>query len=517
MFSVARNNNRPKNNNFKKFHKNNKKQTLANKKQPGNKVEKKNSNSVQPPTNNHKAPLFDKSKLSAGWRLSRRFGPGLINSHNTCFLNSLLQCVTYTPPLAQYMLQGEHRKSCQIKGFCALCALEIHTRRCLKDAKSFAKGAAILPNYFTANLRGLSKNLRLGRQEDVHELYMFLLDAFQKSAVHGLGKLPPQVEETSVIYQIFGGKLRSQLKCYNCKATSNNYETCLDLSLQCPPNRDSRLSKALDLYTKVDIIGADPNNRYNCDSCKQKVKAGKQMTISELPMMLTIHLKLFAFDFERGYMTKLGSRVQFPEVLDMAPYVSPEKGVKKAVYRLYGVISHLGYGCDSGHYRAHVRAPNGQWNYLDDEIVRECDLDQVLSQAPYMLFYQQEKTIPSAATTADNSTKATATNTTIIEPPVEAPAAVPESKIIKEQTPTKKVIETPAKDKKRKRVQFVEDQVISDNPRGWFVRSSDQPRRSLRGNLSPPTFGAHVSHDMAWEVLTVSEYNEHRQKKAKRQ
>ncbi|KAI7906173.1 uncharacterized protein BX663DRAFT_529590 [Cokeromyces recurvatus] len=508
MFSIAKNNNHFYRPNTKHFHRNNnnknKKQKFANKKQPGNKIEK---NNIQPINTKVKAPLFDKSKLTASWKLSRRFGPGLINSHNTCFLNSLLQCITYTPPLAQYLLQGEHRKTCQVKGFCALCAMEIHTRRCLTEPKSFSKGAAILPNYFTANLRGLSKSLRLGRQEDVHELYMFLLDAFQKSVVYGLGKLPPQVEETSLIYQIFGGKLRSQLKCYNCKATSNNFETCLDLSLECPPRGDSRLLKALELYTKVDVIGDDPNNRYNCDKCKQKVKAGKQMTISELPMMLAIHLKLFAFDFERGYMTKLGSRVKFPEVLDMAPYVSKDKGIQRATYRLYGVISHLGYGCNSGHYRAHARAPNGQWNYLDDEIVRECDLEQVLSQAPYMLFYQQEKIVPPSVTDTTHQNDTTTTTT------------IAAANVINEQISIKKSLiaaESTKEEKKRKRVQFVEDQVISDNPRAWYVRSSEQPRRSLRGNLSPPTFGAHISHDMTWEILDANEFYD-RRKKAKKQ
>ena len=93
-----------------------------------------------------------------------------------------------------------------MNGYCALCSMEQHVRRCFKEQKSFVKGAAILPGYFTSNLKGktfksfifsekyaykmytaLSKTLRLGRQEDAHEFYMFLLSAFQKSSLAGLG------------------------------------------------------------------------------------------------------------------------------------------------------------------------------------------------------------------------------------------------------------------------------------------------------------------------------------------
>lgn len=132
--------------------KNNKYGGNNNQQQPSKKIEKINTTV--------KAPLFNKSKLFSTWKINRKIGPGYVNGQNTCFLNSVLECLTYTPPLAQQMLKEEHRKQCRMDGFCALCAMEVHVRRCLKDEKSFSKGAAILPRYFTSNLRGIDHLIR---------------------------------------------------------------------------------------------------------------------------------------------------------------------------------------------------------------------------------------------------------------------------------------------------------------------------------------------------------------------
>ena len=57
--------------------------------------------------------LFPPERLSLRWSQAQRVGAGLQNMGNTCFLNAALQCLSYTPPLANYMLTQEHSKTCK--------------------------------------------------------------------------------------------------------------------------------------------------------------------------------------------------------------------------------------------------------------------------------------------------------------------------------------------------------------------------------------------------------------------
>jgi ubiquitin C-terminal hydrolase len=41
---------------------------------------------------------------------------GLMNHGNTCYANSILQCLLYSRPLASYLLSREHTKGCKTSG-----------------------------------------------------------------------------------------------------------------------------------------------------------------------------------------------------------------------------------------------------------------------------------------------------------------------------------------------------------------------------------------------------------------
>jgi hypothetical protein len=60
-----------------------------------------------------KRDLYDSKKVEMEWKSVHGVGSGLTNLGNTCFLNSVLQCLLYTPPLHNYLTSPDHKKICK--------------------------------------------------------------------------------------------------------------------------------------------------------------------------------------------------------------------------------------------------------------------------------------------------------------------------------------------------------------------------------------------------------------------
>ncbi|XP_019853089.1 PREDICTED: ubiquitin carboxyl-terminal hydrolase 36-like [Amphimedon queenslandica] len=323
-----------------------------------------------------KKVLFDPDCLLMNWTESRPIGSGLSNMGNTCFLNSVLQCLSYTPPLVNYILSGHHKNKCTHQGFCAMCEYHSHLVRVRKST------GVVKPIPIVHNLRVFAKHFRNGHQEDAHEFLRYFIDSLQRISLigHQPSKLDVFSKHTTVIHQIFGGYHRSQVKCLKCKRFSNTYDPLLDISLDikgCPS-----LQKALFSSIKPDLL--DEENKYACPFCKELTRAKKQLTVHVLPKVLTIQLKRFEFNTMFG--GKINKTVQYPEHLDMRPFMSDKEGPHEW-YRLYAVLVHYGYSCHSGHYYCYVRNSNGVWYSMNDSMVNQVSKATVLSQQAYLLFY----------------------------------------------------------------------------------------------------------------------------------
>ncbi|KAG0277297.1 hypothetical protein BGZ95_006169 [Linnemannia exigua] len=323
--------------------------------------------------------LFNKERVQLAWPQPRPIGPGLHNLGNTCFLNSVLQCLTYTAPLTNYLLSAQHSNSCKSTNFCMMCILETHVTRCFSRSMT----DAISPKVIAGRLRNIGKQFRIGRQEDSHEFARYLIDALQKSCLLGYdSKLDNRIKETTVIHQIFGGYFQSQVKCMKCGHESNTFETYLDISLDIK-GADS-VQKAFRDYTTPEIL--NKGNQYKCEKCKILVDARKQMTIYDAPNVLCVHLKRFTFTGQ-----KINRHVRFEPTLQLHSFMSKNKEHGDLTYSLYAVLVHAGGSCHSGHYYCYVKSSNGIWYSMNDSHVSVVSLQTVLSQNAYMLFYTLNK------------------------------------------------------------------------------------------------------------------------------
>ncbi|XP_023555044.1 ubiquitin carboxyl-terminal hydrolase 36 [Octodon degus] len=317
--------------------------------------------------------LFPTERLSLRWERVFRVGAGLHNLGNTCFLNATVQCLTYTPPLANYLLSREHARSCHQGSFCMLCVMQNHIVQAFANS-----GNAIKPVSFIRDLKKIARHFRFGNQEDAHEFLRYTIDAMQKACLNGYAKLDRQTQATTLVHQIFGGYLRSRVKCSVCKSVSDTYDPYLDVALEI--RQAANIVRALELFVKPDVLSGE--NAYMCAKCKKKVPASKRFTIHRTSNVLTLSLKRFA-NFSGGKITK---DVGYPEFLNIRPYMSQSNG-DPVMYGLYAVLVHSGYSCHAGHYYCYVKASNGQWYQMNDSLVHSSNIKVVLNQQAYVLFY----------------------------------------------------------------------------------------------------------------------------------
>ncbi|KAJ3377786.1 Ubiquitin carboxyl-terminal hydrolase 36 [Lobulomyces angularis] len=327
--------------------------------------------------------LFAKENLVCDWNFIKSVGPGLQNLGNTCFLNSVLQSLIYTPPLSIHLINETHSTTCRTRANCLLCDFESLVKKCLGNHSSTKH---LSPVIIVRKLKLIAKHMRIGRQEDSHEFLRYFIDALVKPLLIGYESLDPASKETTFLHQIFAGHLRSQVDCSTCGYESKTFDPLLDLSLEI--RNCNSLHKAFSHFTKPEILSK--KNKYKCDKCKKLTEAKKQILIARAPSVLTIQLKRFDFTYSNKG-DKINKHVDYEEVLNITPYTINPTGPPK-IYKLYSVLVHSGGSMHSGHYYSFVKNSNGIWYRMDDESVSQVSLQQVLNQkGAYMLFYSQQQ------------------------------------------------------------------------------------------------------------------------------
>uniref|UniRef100_A0A8C6MJ48 Ubiquitin carboxyl-terminal hydrolase n=1 Tax=Nothobranchius furzeri TaxID=105023 RepID=A0A8C6MJ48_NOTFU len=185
-----------------------------------------------------------------------------------------------------------------------------------------------------------------------------------------------------------------------------------------PGSKECSIQSCLHQFTSVELLMG--NNKLLCESCtdrRQKqlrksnsadkkvekiyTSARKQMLISLLPPVITLHLKRF---HQAGMnLRKVNRHVDFPLILDLAPFCSAScknlAAGERVLYSLYGIVEHSG-SMRGGHYTAYVKVrkpsascltstPSGQWVYVSDTTVQTVPESRVLNSQAYLLFYEE--------------------------------------------------------------------------------------------------------------------------------
>uniref|UniRef100_A0A667XKM1 Ubiquitin carboxyl-terminal hydrolase 16 n=1 Tax=Myripristis murdjan TaxID=586833 RepID=A0A667XKM1_9TELE len=244
-------------------------------------------------------------------------------------------------------------------------------------------------------------------EEEEEDSKMALNDAFMEDAEGAEGSMesedtPPEAKEYTVVNQ------DPELAFHTLAART------------APEKQECSVQSCLFQFTEVETL--THNNSLLCVTCTKRqphtrskknvyTDALKQMLISSPPPVLTLHLKRFQ---QNGYsICKVNRHVQFPLVLDLAPYCALNcknvtEGETQVLYSLYGIVEHSGT-MRSGHYTAYVKVrpqcptsssngftaqgdaepPKGSWYHISDTSVQPVTESKVQGSQAYLLFYER--------------------------------------------------------------------------------------------------------------------------------
>ncbi|KAJ2304159.1 ubiquitin-specific protease doa4, partial [Coemansia sp. RSA 2706] len=324
---------------------------------------------------------------------------GLKNFGNTCFMNSVIQCLIGTKPLTRYFMRGEWKKDL-IKTNQAQADVVMEFS---KVVESMWQGqySSISPKDFRIAIASCSEQFKGNGQEDAHEFASFLLDTLHEMLNRMHPRPPPDREPTfeeeiefeqltdeeqsehqwekymrrnsSIVNSIFQGQIQSRLTCMSCQHTSTTYHTFTELSLPIPEPRNSHsqegpdgpaaepnippnyslpvnIYQCLDAFSETEVLDGD--DKWHCPQCMAKRPATKRLMVSRLPLVLIVHLKRFSTIGH--FREKLDTNVLVPTFnMCLQKYVTFNSTEQPTTYNLYAVANHYG-SMSSGHYTASV-------------------------------------------------------------------------------------------------------------------------------------------------------------------
>uniref|UniRef100_A0A9L0TD54 Ubiquitin carboxyl-terminal hydrolase 8 n=1 Tax=Equus caballus TaxID=9796 RepID=A0A9L0TD54_HORSE len=279
---------------------------------------------------------------------------GLRNLGNTCYMNSILQCLCNAPHLADYFNRNCYQDDINRSNLLGHKGEVAEEFGIIMKALWTGQYRYISPKDFKITIGKINDQFAGYSQQDSQELLLFLMDGLHedlnkadnrkrhkeenndhlddfKAAEHAWQK-HKQLNE-SIIVALFQGQFKSTVQCLTCHKKSRTFEAFMYLSLPLASTSKCTLQDCLRLFSKEEKL--TDNNRFYCSHCRARRDSLKKIEIWKLPPVLLVHLKRFSYDGR--WKQKLQTSVDFPlENLDLSQYViGPKNNLKK--YNLFSV------------------------------------------------------------------------------------------------------------------------------------------------------------------------------------
>lgn len=324
------------------------------------------------------------------------FCHGLLNLSNTCYLNTIIQWLSYCVPLRTLLLEEARLCPSGIIAQSGLAELILH----LHYGKFRAASTEALVSFLHIDPRV---------QQDAQEFLNLLI-----SWIEGSVTLP---QSRARLHQTLKGTV---LYCRQCDA-------CGFQALKAEPYFFLSVPASSCLLTSIEKMSEEKIHGFSCGNCKHpSTVATSRMRLAQLPEVLIFHISRFSYDTKSATRLKIDINLHFPTKisLDQLPMetkaVSPPAAAAASLrvdphadplsasemrttvtaaaapeyyFELSGVVSHLGPTPESGHYVYHGQV-GSDWYHMDDaevkKMARKYSGESSSSRDAYLLIYQRK-------------------------------------------------------------------------------------------------------------------------------
>ncbi|CAF1175580.1 unnamed protein product [Rotaria sordida] len=343
---------------------------------------------------------------------------GLQNLGNTCFMNSVLQCLSNTKPLLLFCLKDDLDNYLNTSTTSVMRGILMNEYanlirkmwlipdgRSVVNPSSFkdtiGKFAPRFTGYSEQDSQEFLRYLLQGLSEDVNRVRQkpvpITIDEKQEERMKEKDRAKASWDrclryENSPLVDIFAGQLKSTLECSYCQYQSITFDMFWDLSLPLPRDRSSTtLQECIQLFMSKEELNGDEEPM--CTKCKKKRPCSKKLSIQKCPEILVLHLKRFS---QMRGRTKLNTYVDFPitnlKLGHLIDVMSESHDGPTPTYNLFGISSHSGT-VYTGHYVAQCKHPFiNEWHEFNDASIHLIsDISRIISSNAYVLFYERNK------------------------------------------------------------------------------------------------------------------------------
>ncbi len=328
---------------------------------------------------------------------------GLENFGNTCYMNSILQCLSHTEALREFFLLDTYKQTLHTDKIQFIMVNEFN--KLLRGL--WYENAVVSPKSFFQYLQVLSMKCGSGNfvgnnQHDSSELLVFILDCINEALTTSI---PDFIERTdlsdeelvhyrankswhsvlknsmSPIVPMFYNQQHVEITCAHCNEISFNNDPILILHLPIPSLSAGQTATIYDCLDHLSICETfDDENLYKCEKCGQESNAKRQEKIYKTAETLIVSFKRFS---KNGLKNQ--APIHFPvDALDISKYCISKDNTQ---YKLYAIANHVG-SLNSGHCFSYIEN-GGNWFEFNDIYVRGIDRDKIVTNSAYVLFYKK--------------------------------------------------------------------------------------------------------------------------------